>query len=44
MLSIDITELGVSAEILNALFALSAVLIGFALLLFVVLMCAKISG
>ena len=44
MLSIDVAELGLSTETLNALFALSAVLIGFALLLFVVLMCAKISG
>jgi hypothetical protein len=44
MLSIDVTQLGLSSETLNALFALSAVLIGFALLLFVVLICVKISG
>nr|DAP40914.1 MAG TPA: TMEM210 family [Inoviridae sp.] len=44
MLSIDVTQLGLSLEMLNALLALSAVLIGFALLLFVVLICVKISG
>ena len=44
MLSIDVAQLGLSLEMLNALLALSAVLIGFALLLFVVLICAKISG
>lgn len=44
MLSINVAQLGLSLETLNALLALSAVLIGFALLLFVVLICAKISG
>lgn len=44
MLSIDVTQLGLSLEMLNALLALSAVLIGFALFLFVVLICVKISG